>query len=136
MAARTPGSPTSLKQGDTAATRRAYALTVANSAPDSDDAGFATRCRRWLHLELLVSGGTSADYKVYFRRTGMSDAWALDTRVGTAGTKTVTSAGGLHSLILEIDGCDRVYVMVDNFVGGPTGVDVWLGTCGDVDARG
>lgn len=140
-ASRTPGSPTSLVSADAADPddRRAYKLegapVLATSAPVAADAGRATRCHRWLHVEVKVTAGTSVDVKLFVRRTGMADDWSLETRFGTAGTWNVTTAAGLSSTLIELDGVDRVALQFSTINGGVTNIDAWLGTCGDVDGR-
>lgn len=129
---RTPGSPTSLVNGDNAAGRRAVKGAVAvNGVPTSTTHGYPTKCHRYLHIELKLVGGTSVDWRLWTRRPGMSGEWCLDTRPGTAGTVTTTTASSPENSIIEIDGSDEVYVQLLNFVGPPT-VDVWLGSCGEL----
>lgn len=142
--ARSPGSPTSLvsPQAEEADDRRAIAgATAANGVPDDEDTpGFATRCHRWLHVEILITGGTSVDWRLWTKRTGMSSMWCLDTRIGSAASDyahQVLEAGpdNPQNSIIEIVGIDRVYIELLDFVASPTGVDVWLGTSGDVEGR-
>jgi hypothetical protein len=134
---RTPGSPTSLVQGETAAQRRAIKdATVANGAPSAGTSGFNTQNKRFLHIEVYAKDGTSVTWRLWTRRPGMSDKWCLDTRVGSSPTydATVTAAAADNPSVslLEIDGWDRVYVELLTFTGVfTTGVDVWIGTSGE-----
>jgi len=135
LGSRSPGSPTSLVNptAELAADRRALRDVATAQAAPTTEPGFATRCHRWLHVEIDVKDGTSMDYQVWLKRTGMSEQWSLDTRVGTAGTGAALASGSPVSFILEIDGVDRVFIRLLNPVGGPTtGTDVWLGSSGEV----
>lgn len=140
LASRSPGSPASLVAPGASDPddRRAIAgATTGNSPPTDDTPGFPTRCHRWLHVEVLSKVGTSVAWRLWSKRTGMSDKWGLDTRIGSSPSwsEVVTTAGAENGSpsILEIDGWDRVYVEVLTFVGGGEAVDVWLGASGVVD---
>lgn len=132
--ARTPGSPTSLvnPDGETSDSRRALVTDAANSPPTADTFGFPTRCHRWLHVEVKVTGGTGCDWKLWTMRTGLSAEWCEETEVGTV---SVTTATNPEATIVEIVGTDKVYIELLNLAGGPTEIEVWLGTSGDVEGR-
>jgi len=119
-----PGSPVSLVNPEktTPVDRRAIrGATGANGAPSGAKAGFATQNRKWLHIVLSLTGGTSVDWTLWTWDKN-DQKWTPDSEVGTVTTDTADSPA---RSVVELAGVDRVYVELDTFVAAPS-VDVWL----------
>lgn len=136
---RAPGVPVSLVQpsAENAADRRAIkSADAANGEPEGSTAGFFAQGRRWLHIVVsLPDAATSITWKLW-TWDSVSELWTLDTRPGTGGTVALsdTDDDNPQRNLIEIDGVDRVYIELDDFVGVFTeGVDVWLSANGIVE---
>jgi hypothetical protein len=121
------GKARSLQGGAAASNRRTIAgVATTTSAPTTSSDGFATKHARFLHYLVKLTGGTSITYKVW-HYLAAADVWVLDTRFGSSGTVTLTTAASDNPQwsIVEVAGVDRTFVQIVTNT-GPATVDGWI----------
>lgn len=126
-----PGYARSLKKGDDANARRVIAGgTVANSAPTAGGQQMVA-CGLYSAIDAVAKcsgAGGSFDFRVWHYYAD-ADVWALDDTLGTAGSVSVSTAGGLEiEAILNSPNfrCSTgIYIETTNYAGGGT-ADIWL----------
>lgn len=131
-------NPAALTAADRAVRGNVNVDTNPDSDPTPTDRGFNTHEGDFLHV--LAKAGdvtTTFDLELWLWDVAAGD-WYMDTRIGTAGTLTVTQAGPAHpaGFIIETRGAPRVFVKLDNasgvWSGDPDkGASVWISHSSD-----
>lgn len=88
--------------------------------------GVHTRNHKWLHVAAESVGAAASFDLTLYARCKFSGVWGVVAWFGTAGTVSITTAGG--PVVVEpllIAGIDEVYPHANNFAGGGT-ANVWL----------
>lgn len=122
-------APVSVKPGLSPTNRRVLAgLNAPTLAPTLPSDGNYTGAFRYLHIDIKLDGGTSAEFKLW-RWNFVSGLWKLDTRLGVNGLVTLStadSANNPYGAIIETAFSERCYLQVVSVVGPPT-ISAWIG---------
>ena len=122
-------APVSVKAGTTANARRIHAgATTTTAAPTLASHGYATGAFRYLHIDIKLTGGTNATFKLW-RWNQVSGIWKLDSRMGVNGTLTISTSdtsNNPYGAIIETAFSERCYLQIAAVSGPPT-IDAWIG---------
>lgn len=88
-------------------------LAVPALAPSGGGAGYETENQKFLHVNILATGGNSADFTVFVFSYACPRWTELKVNDGSGGFQTATeqlAAGASGHFIYNIEGADRVYI--------------------------
>ena len=89
------------------------ALAIPTAAASGGDAGYQTENQKFLHVNVLATGGTNADFTVYVFSYACPRWTELKVNDGSGGFQTATeqlAAAASGHFIYNIEGADRVYI--------------------------